>query len=92
MLAIILASSLELCFDDAHVQPGTSKAFALHVMDILFTVTFGIEALMKIIAVGYCSWPRLFVTVFAYSSVSFLVGGFPLERARELLAAALECP
>ncbi len=52
MLFIILASSLELCFDDARVAPGSQKAFVLHCFDIIFTSVFGVEALMKIIADG----------------------------------------
>ena len=43
MLAIILASSLELCFDDATIQAGSTKAWAMHAMDIAFTTIFGIE-------------------------------------------------
>ncbi|GAX83897.1 hypothetical protein CEUSTIGMA_g11321.t1, partial [Chlamydomonas eustigma] len=52
MLFLILLSSLELCFDDASVVPGTSKATVFYAMDIFFTVAFGIEALMKILVQG----------------------------------------
>ena len=43
MLILILASSVELCFDDVTVEPGSSKFMALHIMDIFFTIVFGIE-------------------------------------------------
>lgn len=43
MLVLILASCVELCFDDANVVDGSKKAAALHVMDIFFTIAFGIE-------------------------------------------------
>lgn len=52
MLTFIAASSLELCFDDYHVEPGSVTRRALHVMDILFTVVFGMEAVFKILVLG----------------------------------------
>ena len=44
MLFLILVSSLELCFDDATVEPGSTKRGVLYVFDIFFTITFGLEA------------------------------------------------
>ncbi|KAG1653438.1 hypothetical protein FOA52_010471 [Chlamydomonas sp. UWO 241] len=52
MLVLILASSLALCFDDASAKKGTQKAEALYVMDIIFCVSFGVEAVMKMIVYG----------------------------------------
>ncbi|GAX82517.1 hypothetical protein CEUSTIGMA_g9944.t1 [Chlamydomonas eustigma] len=52
MLLLIFVSSLELCFDDSSSVPGTTKFAVLHVMDIFFSITFGVEALMKILALG----------------------------------------
>lgn len=43
MLILIMASSLQLCFDDASVEPGTSKYDVLRGMDIFFAIAFGIE-------------------------------------------------
>lgn len=52
MLVLILASSLALCFDDSNVEKGSSKDRALHIMDIIFCVSFGVEVVMK---VGACT-------------------------------------
>jgi hypothetical protein len=43
MLFLILLSSVELCFDDVNVEPGSSKAKAIYILDIFFTIAFGIE-------------------------------------------------
>ena len=43
MLFLILLSSLELCFDDVTVEPGSLKRQILYVFDIFFTVVFGLE-------------------------------------------------
>ncbi len=43
MLFFIALSSIELCFDDANVVPGSAKALGLHVLDIFFCVLFGLE-------------------------------------------------
>ncbi|GAX86028.1 hypothetical protein CEUSTIGMA_g13443.t1 [Chlamydomonas eustigma] len=52
MLFLISLSSLELCFDDASSVPGTTKFAALRALDVFFTITFGLEALMKIFTYG----------------------------------------
>ena len=43
MLGLILMSSLELCFADVNVEPGSTKGRVLYVLDIFFTIAFGIE-------------------------------------------------
>ena len=43
MLFFILLSSVELCFDDVTVEPGSTKMSVLTGFDIFFTVTFGVE-------------------------------------------------
>ncbi|KAG1668958.1 hypothetical protein FOA52_001002 [Chlamydomonas sp. UWO 241] len=52
MLAIIMASCIELCFDDFGVQPGSTEEEALALMDLIFTILFGVEAIMKIVSFG----------------------------------------
>ena len=49
MLVLILMSSLELCFDDATVEPGSTKAKVLHAMDIFFTIAFGMEVSRELV-------------------------------------------
>ena len=43
MLGLILMSSLELCFADVNVEPASTKGRVLYVLDIFFTIAFGIE-------------------------------------------------
>ena len=43
MLYLIMASSIELCFDDVNVMKGSIKGNILYGMDIFFTIAFGIE-------------------------------------------------
>lgn len=52
MLVVVVASCIELCLDNDTVQPGSPLAKAIYVMDIMFVVIFGMEALMKIIVFG----------------------------------------
>ena len=78
MLTFIAASSLELCFDDYHVEPGSVTRRALHVMDILFTVVFGMEAVFKILVLGLLfNGPSSYMRRFVQRGVAELykVGG-----------------
>jgi hypothetical protein len=43
MLFLIVLSSLQLCFDDVTVKPGSAKYQVLHAFDIFFCVAFGVE-------------------------------------------------
>lgn len=52
MLLLILASCLELCFDDVSVQPGTPKDKVLRALELFFAIVFGLEALVKVIDTG----------------------------------------
>ena len=45
MLALILMSSIELCFSDVNVEKGSTKGNVLYVLDIFFTISFGIEVI-----------------------------------------------
>jgi len=43
MLVLIGFSSLELCFYDVNVEPGSLKDKVLFALDVFFTASFGIE-------------------------------------------------
>ena len=51
-LAVVM-SSLMLAFDDPFEQPNSLKQQILQGLDILFTILFTLEALIKIIAFGF---------------------------------------
>lgn len=48
MLALILISSIQLCLDSPAINPDGKLAMALHIMDYIFVVAFGVEMLMKV--------------------------------------------
>ena len=58
-IAMIILSSLELCFDDAGVEAGSSKAHAIYVMDIFFTIVFGIEVSRALICTFLIPMPDI---------------------------------
>ena len=53
VLAIIIASSVSLCFDSVRLNPNSVSGRALAVLDILYCCVFVIEALMKAVAWGF---------------------------------------
>ena len=48
MLALILVSSIQLCLDSPTIDPNGKLKLALKIMDYIFVVAFGLEALMKV--------------------------------------------
>ena len=53
ILIVIILSSLSLAFDNPLDDPESGKARTLYYMNIIFTAIFTLEALLKIIAMGF---------------------------------------
>lgn len=52
VLLLILASSVQLALDAHSVESDSTTGKALHTMDIIFCIAFGIEMLLKMIVMG----------------------------------------
>ena len=53
IITLIIISSITLCIDTPLVDPTSIFAQVLSYVDIMFTVLFTIEALVKIMALGF---------------------------------------
>lgn len=58
VLALIVASCAELCFDDYKVKPGSTTERAIEAMDVIFAVIFGVEAVLKVCGAACGVWHR----------------------------------
>jgi len=43
ILILIAAASIELCFTDVTVRPGSTKMVVLGILDVFFTAAFALE-------------------------------------------------
>lgn len=53
IIVLILANSLALVLDNPLADPNGAMSKVFSYMDILFTIAFAIEAIMKIVALGF---------------------------------------
>ncbi|PNW76369.1 hypothetical protein CHLRE_11g467528v5 [Chlamydomonas reinhardtii] len=53
MLFIITLSSIQLCLDTPQLDPASKLKQALVILDYIFTIAFGVEAIMKIVVTGF---------------------------------------
>ncbi|KAG2432071.1 hypothetical protein HXX76_008998 [Chlamydomonas incerta] len=53
MLIIITLSSIQLCLDTPQLDPDSKLKQALIILDYIFTIAFGIEAIMKVVVTGF---------------------------------------
>ncbi len=48
MLVIIAMSSIQLCIDRPGLSPDSQLKQGLLILDYIFTISFGVEAIMKV--------------------------------------------
>jgi hypothetical protein len=81
VLLLIAANSLSMALETPFLDPKSSTAKTLSVLDVIFTVTFTVEALLKVIAFGLFhgpdaylrgQWNRLDFTIVCVSWVEYV--------------------
>ncbi|GFH11955.1 uncharacterized protein HaLaN_07553, partial [Haematococcus lacustris] len=58
MLAVILASCLTMTLESPRVAPDSSLGHGLYVSELVFTALFGLEMLVKVLALGFVPYIR----------------------------------
>lgn len=101
VLTLIIVSSIILAIDNPLNDPNGKKQRVLSVIDIVFTVLFTIEALIKILAKGllynelgpiqpyvksYWNLLDAFVVIFSLLDLAFLVAGVNMQSLQSLKA------
>ena len=73
ILVLILISTVLLCFDSPLVDPNSTKANVLDILDSVMTVLFVFEMVIKIIVFGFaCNGPDSYIRL-GWNIMDFII-------------------
>ena len=73
MILVIVLSGIQLALDGPHVNPNSTLKEALYIIDLITTILFIMEALLKIVALGFwLNGPWSYIRR-SYNALDFLI-------------------
>ncbi|KAJ8670425.1 hypothetical protein QAD02_001684 [Eretmocerus hayati] len=84
ILVMIFASSITLCFEDIYLDDNPSLKAVLYWTNLVFSLLFSVEMLLKWLALGYCKYFTSFWTILDFIIVFVSIFSLLIEENENL--------